>query len=1095
MSKIKLKLPEFIKNEKFGKNEIVRVIEPALEVEVVNVLPDSLLLADKAGREIYIQCRSEEVSEKFDYVLMTEDVPNVELLKETTQKMSWVKHVRENLAACEIRKTWHNGLILREETKETGMESTGFRTPQLGAIHATLAHWAVSNAIATVVMPTGTGKTETMLALLISRKCERLLVTVPSDSLRDQLSRKFATLGLLKEFGLVLPEVERPVVGILKEQIDSEEELHQFISKCNVVVTTMAGVTRYSKSTQELFSRAFPYYFIDEAHHVKAKTWESFIDKFDASRVIQFTATPFRNDGAKLDGEIIFNYPLLFAQKEGYFTKINYSPVFEINATKADEVIADKAIEILRMQDKAGYTKQIIMARCENKGRARNVFEIYNEKYPDLNPVLVFSGSGISGKERREAIEKLRTGQSKVVVCVDMLGEGFDLPTLKIAALHDVKKSLTITLQLIGRFTRTKFDEDLGEASFVANTADITVGEELERLYSQDADWNKLLPEYSAQAIEKEVAFGEFIDGFSIPDEIKIPLQNLRPALSTVVYRNPKGVCNFNNYRDGIELGVGDSAWAFLNQEEQVQIVIIARKEMLDWGNVQNIENIVWDLLVIINDKENHLLYINGSDNSGVYASLAEALVGEKPAIIRHSDPFRAFHNVKRVRLQNVGLKQFVGRNIRFRMSVGSDVGEALSIVERSRGQKAFVVGTGYEEGVKVTLGCSYKGRIWTLQTGSIKRLVDWCKHIGKKVCDVSLNGDEILKETLIPELVSSLPAKQCVWIDWNESTYDMSELKTVFQIGGSGYSLCDTSISLSYEKCTSEVIIIALEFLSASSEIVHKHEIEMRLRKDEQDNAICEYKRIGPSPIMVNVGRRMMSIEEFFSHYDPSIYYADGSCLTGNEYIQLKSTSAEFPSDRIEGWDWSGVELKNESQGVGNLDTSSIQYHVIQKIKGNGYCVIYDDDNAGEMADIIAIKELEDKICVDLFHLKFAKDGKISTRIDNLYEVCGQAQKSVHWKFKDNREFFKHLYRRIVKRANTQTGSRLVQGNESDLQRLEALAKVKLPLVYSITIVQPGLSAKNATSAQKLLLSVTEQFLMDVANIPLRVIGNSLEV
>ena len=64
-------------------------------------------------------------------------------------------------------------------------------------------------------MPTGTGKTETMLSLLIAAQCERLIVTVPSDSLRGQLSQKFCTLGLLKAFGIVLPTVEQPILGIL----------------------------------------------------------------------------------------------------------------------------------------------------------------------------------------------------------------------------------------------------------------------------------------------------------------------------------------------------------------------------------------------------------------------------------------------------------------------------------------------------------------------------------------------------------------------------------------------------------------------------------------------------------------------------------------------------------------------------------------------------------------------------------------------------------------------------------------------------------------------------------------------------------------
>lgn len=37
----------------------------------------------------------------------------------------------------------------------------GLREPQVGALHAIHAHWSTSNEAATVVMPTGTGKTET----------------------------------------------------------------------------------------------------------------------------------------------------------------------------------------------------------------------------------------------------------------------------------------------------------------------------------------------------------------------------------------------------------------------------------------------------------------------------------------------------------------------------------------------------------------------------------------------------------------------------------------------------------------------------------------------------------------------------------------------------------------------------------------------------------------------------------------------------------------------------------------------------------------------------------------------------------------------
>ena len=52
-------------------------------------------------------------------------------------------------------------------------------------------------------------------------------------------------------------------------------------------------------------------------------------------------------------------------------------------------------------------------------------------------------------------VEAIKNGRHKVIVCVDMFGEGFDLPALKIAALHTVHKSLGVTLQFIGRFART----------------------------------------------------------------------------------------------------------------------------------------------------------------------------------------------------------------------------------------------------------------------------------------------------------------------------------------------------------------------------------------------------------------------------------------------------------------------------------------------------------------------------------------------------------------------------------------------------------------------------------------------------------------
>ena len=105
-------------------------------------------------------------------------------------------------------------------------------------LHGVLAHWTVTTSPGTVVMPTGTGKTETMLALLVAAMLQRVLVIVPTDPLRDQITGKFLTLGVLPNAGVVGRGIRLPVVGTLLHKPNTIEEVEQFFTRCNVIVTT-----------------------------------------------------------------------------------------------------------------------------------------------------------------------------------------------------------------------------------------------------------------------------------------------------------------------------------------------------------------------------------------------------------------------------------------------------------------------------------------------------------------------------------------------------------------------------------------------------------------------------------------------------------------------------------------------------------------------------------------------------------------------------------------------------------------------------------------------------------------------------------------
>src|SRR5690606_36726158 len=121
-------------------------------------------------------------------------------------------------------------------------------------------------------------------------------------------------------------------------------------------------------------------------------------------------------------------------------------------------------------------------------------------------PVIVHSEDSSTVQN----IRRLQGRDSRIVVCVELLGGGFELPQLNIAAIDDTHKSLAILVQFTGRFTRTA-DSAIGDATVVANIADQDVSTGLERLYTEDADWNSLLAEMSSDAVREHRELVEFL--------------------------------------------------------------------------------------------------------------------------------------------------------------------------------------------------------------------------------------------------------------------------------------------------------------------------------------------------------------------------------------------------------------------------------------------------------------------------------------------------------------------------------------------------------------------------------------------------------
>ncbi|MBJ6368578.1 DEAD/DEAH box helicase [Snuella sedimenti] len=989
--------------------------------------------------------------------------------------------------------SWRGNFNYKQEVLDKNKEPIikGLRPPQIGSLHSILAHWSISIEPAIVVMPTGTGKTETMLSLAVANLCNKILVIVPSNSLRTQISNKFIELGILKnkDFGVINEIVINPIVGLINTSFQEKKEAVDFYSKCNVIVATTDVITACRKKDVGIFLEIINnsnYLIVDEAHHCAANTWNNIAVEFIKNKkpVLKFTATPFRNDDKRLKGKIIYNYPLSLAQRDGSFREINFMPIVEFDDNKVHHIIAKKAILQLE-QDIENGLEHLLMARVDKIEEAKKVFEIY-KSYQKYNPVLITSET--KDKEKREILSRLRSESNphKVIVCVNMLGEGYDLPELKICALHIMHKNITTSIQFFGRFTRSS-TKNVGNATIIANIGDNKLKDNLlKKLYAKDADWNRILKtsnESILSDLNKEEAFFQKFDEDEIP--YKIPLRNIAPALSTVVYQinslSPKW--KPENHKDFFESRKQQSVFA-THQEKNLIVIITKSDSTVRWGKIDDLININYDLFIIYYNEEQKLLFINSSNNGSLYGQLANDLIGDEINLINEADIYKSLHEVEELELFNLGVKPISEESISYTQLFGKNVGEALDEITKQTKSSANLFGKGFSEGERMTIGCSSKGRVWSRMVKTIPEFCDWCDVIGGKLINTDIDVKNIFDFIAKPERVPPFPDDFLftpISIIWNDDIYYRES-----ELFINNESFYDYRIDLDIDNSNKSKIVF-----SVSDSYDRKTLYELTLDSNKKSRGFS-YQKISGADLVFKYGKNeYQSIQEFFTAYPPIIRFADSSKMYNDIFFKFKYKPKGYDVSKIKTKDWKayGVNITIESQYDKTktiLRKDSIQYVMINELKNDSnYQVVFDDDDKNEVSDIIAIKYYDDysKLVVDLYHCKFSLKDKAGARLKDLYEVCGQAQRSFHWKH-NMRNLIEHIKKREAHRLKNSKPSRFEKGGNEELQTIINMVESGMSkIVFNVIIVQPGISKKIISDEQLSLLGATDMLLKNTGN------------
>lgn len=949
--------------------------------------------------------------------------------------------------------------------------STKARESQKGAIASLLGHFTVQSEPAIVSMPTGTGKTAVIMLLPYLLKSRRTLIITSSRLVRSQIVEDFQKLTTLKKLGLVDKQLQPPLVKEISSLVKSEDDWTA-LEETDVVVSLPNSISPEVKNVCLSKTDFFDLILFDEAHHIVAKTWDAILGHYSQSQKALFTATPFRRDLLNLPGKIIYAYPVTKAFTESTIKPIHYIPVepAKENGTPLDiDILVAKAAERQFIKDKkAGFDHRVIV-RTDEETRAKDLHDLYKN---NTRLKLELIHSHIPYLEVKEAIKKLRLGSIDGLVCVDMLGEGFDLPQLKIAAIHTPHKSLAVTLQFIGRFSRTAHDK-VGEASFIAAPSSVKI--EGHKLYVENTIWQNLIPELADLALTNEVYAQEIFASFSNSESAS---NKVDPAL----IRTIKAFCHFKIYNPLQSPNFREPLTGFLKEKvilkqsngNETALVIVTEQEQLPrWSKATELVSYQRHLYFLYFNKRRNALFIHSSDTSETtYSELIKIFCKHGARVIAPKTAHQALYGLTNFNFFNIGVRgRMKGPQIEsYKIASGKKVHLSLSPVDPARFVQGHIQCTALEGSSPVTIAYSASGKIWEMQYKSIPKLIQWCDKIAERIGisrDVETNTaiDHLPLASLLERF-----DKTIVGAAWNAGTYKAPPelIRTTITSGEvEKYQIHQSVFSdFSLSKNGMEI--------SLSLFIDEKY---TRLKLSLDSNGAIEYSiPDNEYKFEANIGRNPVSLAEYLTNNPLTLYAYDFSIYSGNLYYEAPITlSTELSEENFEIVDWQqeGIDIESEKEKTKKGDSI---FTFIEREKSACHDILYADDSAKEAADFIGLSARDNDLTITFYHCKKSSKPKAGSRVDDLYEVAGQAIKSFDF-LTNTSLIFSHIQDRYQRQKGK---AKFVNGSLDDLLKLKAQLDTLKTLV-KVVIVQPSISFEKQSrgDAGKVLLAAS-QFLHD---------------
>jgi superfamily II DNA or RNA helicase len=942
-------------------------------------------------------------------------------------------------------------------------DAPGFRPAQLAAIHAISAHFFGSQEPALITMPTGSGKTTVLLAAAFVLRANRVLVVTPSRLVREQIAENFGSLSDLIKAGAVATNAAGPKVHMVDGVVDSADKWDA-LRDFDVVVSTVTAISP-GAGAAEAPKDLFDVILVDEAHHSPAKTWASLLNHFRDAKQALFTATPFRRDEKEIKAKFVFTYDLRRAYADGVFGEIQFQPVSLEGSPSIDVAIARKAQAVFDA-DRAAGLQHLVMVRTDSVSRGKELLQLYAD-HTTLRMAFVHGGHTL--KHVRKVVQQLKDSELDGIVCVNMFGEGFNLPALKIAAVHSPHKSLAVTLQFIGRFARTA--ATVGRAVFIAEPA--SSSEELGNLYEEGAVWRDIVQDLSLARVESERHAREVLDSFSVtaaPDMKDFSLYTVNPFVHAKIYRVGADL-DLTNEPDfpGLQIiftGESDTHGA---------VVYITREEVRPaWASDDRFSNVEYDIFVLHHNKASGLLFISASRRHVALYEMIAKTVASDPRRLSNSAVSKALQGLEGAEFFSVGMRKrnLLGASETYRTLTGSSADRSLLASDARLFDRGHCFGKGMEGGAAVTIGVSASSKVWSNQYSRIPDLLDWCDRVAAKIAGAAptVTGTR-LDHLPCGEDLTEIPAG-VIGMTLAHDTFLNPVLAEYYLEGGEVRRAQLLDFDLTIVESLAARVVFALK----------NEDIEWQGTLSLDGARLIT--NVGEQPEMYVVsGSHEIPLLDYLNECVPTFYCADLSSLDGVSLFKGPENLVPFADAQFEIVDWAaaGVDIQTEKPTPGRV---SIFEWLEHRLLASTATVVFCDDGAGEIADFIAISEEGTGVVVRMYHCKASGARAAGSRVEDLYDVCGQVIKACSW-IKPT-----ELMARFEHRVTRPSIRGFLKGTDGDARHL-LTSRLNQQIRFEMWIVQPGVARNGRSAAVSNLLAAAAEWLRGAGVEDVRVIAS----